>query len=169
MLGLATSCLRSPVAPSGGTVLVTDRNRYSATYESGADTYRIYGFSVVAQFLNATDAPVYLARCYPTSPHPIYGVVTISGDPAPISGYDPNYACVGHDQQVVVAPGALRTDTLHLTGPNAFDGITKQPYGVLAGQMRLLYQVSACPGDGGCAGTSPARQLSNTFEVVQAP
>ena len=170
LLVLGTGCARVPSEPADVTPLVTDRSSYAATYEGGDGTYRRYGFTVIARYTNSSSAPVYLGRCYPTSPHPSVGVALVEASgTGRESAYSPIYACVGHDQQIVVSPGAVRTDTLHLVGPNAYNGITKEPYGVLAGPMRLSYQVSACPGDGGCAGTAPSRQYSNAFEVVQAP
>jgi hypothetical protein len=155
-------------APGVATVVLrTDRDEYVASYEGGEGSYRQYGFSVVARFENRGSTAVYLARCYPDSPHPIYGVELVDGGESWGAAYNGVWACVGHDRQIQVPPGEVRADTIHLQGPNAFDGRTDQPFGTLAGRMRLFYEVQTCPGDGACRLSEDAG-MSNVFTVELA-
>lgn len=154
---------------AGTVTLRTDRTEYVATYVSGEGAYRQYGFTVVARLENRGPERVYLARCYPDSPHPIYGVELVDQDGDSWgSGYSGAWACVGHDRQIPVAAGESRTDTLRLRGPNAWDGRTKQPFGALAGRMRLVYGVQTCPGDGECRLDREVGR-ANVFTVEQVP
>ena len=153
-----------PSAPAGAGFLQTDQPVYVARREGGDPRYGQYAFIVIARFTNETSSPVYLARCYPDSPYPIYGVellMPIAGKER--SGYSPAWGCVGHDQAIVVGPGEARTDTLRISGPTAVDGRTKQPLGALRGRMQLFYQVQACPQEA-CAVLSEVG-ASNAFEV----
>jgi hypothetical protein len=146
--------------------LTTDRNLYTATPVSGAGSHRMYGFTVMAQFTNRLSRPVYLERCYPSTPIPIYGVVPVEGQVE--AGYDPVWACVGHDSPIVVGAGETRTDSLRIVGPNAWDGHTKEPLGTLVGHFQLRYAVGACPEVDGCGGGTRSRG-SNNFEVRLEP
>lgn len=166
---LAAGCALNVSGPDGGTALATDRASYTATYERGTGSYSEYGFTIVARFTNTGRNPVYLGRCYPTSPQPIFGVTLVGEDATHRSAFNGTWACVGHSQQFLIAPGDVRVDTLHISGPNGFNGITGQPYGTLSGRMRLSYEVAACPGDGGCTPAAPERAYSNEFEVTQLP
>lgn len=130
--------------------LTTDRTEYTATPLEGEGDYRVYGFRVVARFTNWSGAPVYLDRCHPRDPRPMFGVRLRTGAPGLQSGYDPAWACVGHDDPIVVRPGATRTDTLLIRGPNAWDGSTAQPLGVLEGEFQLTYTARTCRSDTGC-------------------
>ncbi len=100
-------------------------------------------------------APVYLERCDPDSPHPIYGVRLVGAGPlgAPVpwrAAYDPIWACGGHDLAVAVRPGEAWVDTLRLSGPNVWHGVTHQPDGVLERRFQLSYQVRSCPDPDRC-------------------
>ena len=148
---------------AGGGALRTDRAEYVALRVTGSGASTIYSFTVVATFENATDSTLYLARCYPGTPYPIYYVELLSSNASSESAFSPGWACVGHEQQFAVAPGTVRTDTLHLFGPRAFDGNTGQPFGQLEGVMRLQYEVQGCPGDGACR--LPDIDGSNSFRV----
>lgn len=153
-----------------GEPVQTDALAYTATLRSGEGSYRRYGFRVVAQYTNRTGGPVYLATCYPNSGSPMYGVQLLgdtTGGGAWGSVFNPTWACVGHDAQIEVAPGATRADTLTLAGPNAWDGYTKVPFGTFDGRVRLLYDVQTCRGDGACRLTREAG-VSNAFDVTVA-
>lgn len=130
--------------------LTTDRATYTATGLGGTGSYRVYGFTMVARFSNQSSEPVYLARCGATSTGPIYGVALVSPDDKWGSAFDPAWACPAHGAPLRVEPGELRTDTLHFTGPNAFDGLSGRPLGAIEGAMQLQYAVQWCPGDGMC-------------------
>jgi hypothetical protein len=163
----------SSVAPSGGgsadqarqVTLRTDRTVYTASPIGGEGPYRTYEFTLVAQFTNGMSAPVYLERCYPSTPYPVYGIG--SGAGARESAYDPVWACVGNDAPIVVLAGETRTDSLRVAGPNSWDGRTKEPFGDLAGQFRLSYGVGSCRAVNDCE--LPARVESNDFDVRLGP
>ena len=144
-------------------VLSTDQPSYRAMSMGGTGPYRGYGFTVIARFTNHAESTVYLARCLPTTPFPVYGVAAI-GDPEG-AAYNGAWGCVGHDQQIAVAPGATRIDTLQLKGPNGVSGGV--PLGAFAGQMRLVYEVQGCRGDGACR--IPGAGESNLFTVTVQP
>ena len=117
--------------------LTTDASEYTAhVIDDGFGPSR-YSFQVIARFHNATSSTIYLARCYPDTPYPIYGVSAV-GEPPSAGGaaYDPVWACVGHDRQIAVPAGSTRTDTLTIAGPNAFDGITHVGIGRTEGRFR---------------------------------
>ncbi len=163
-----TSGSGSPTGPDSGNLLLsTDRAAYTAVLVGESGTFEEHGFTVIATFANQGGEPVYLARCFPDTPVPIYGIRLVDSSDPFGSAYSPFWACVGHDQQILVPPGSTRTDTLLLLGPNARDGATKEPLGALSGEMRLSYRVQSCPGDGACpiedAGLSP------TFTVTLQP
>jgi hypothetical protein len=138
----ASACNSTPQSPSGETpgsqpALTTDRTSYLATNAGGEGAYRMYVVTVVARFINPLDHPVYLERCFPNTPHPTYAVLPAAGEAE--SGYNPVWACVGHDRQIVVLAGATRVDTLVLNGPNSWDGHTNEPFGSLEGLFALSY------------------------------
>lgn len=164
---VAAACAGGLGPDAGNVVLRTDRTAYVATYEKGEGTYRTYGFRVIAELENRSGATVYLARCYPDSPTPIYHVTLGDGEDAWGAAYSGVWACVGHDDQIAVPAGATRVDTLHLRGPNRWDGVTKEPFGVFTGLMQLHYEIQACWGDGACR--VPGAGASNTFRVELAP
>jgi hypothetical protein len=174
LLLLASAACETPTAePHGLTVedrrdltLRTDRNLYEATFSGGEGTYRTYVLTVVARFSNGTDQPLYLSRCYPATSYPIYGVVATNADLE--AGYNPVWACVGHDHPIVVGSGETRVDSLRITGPNAWDGYTNEPFGPLTGRFRLSYPVATCPGVDGCGVLSSSVE-SNEFEVRLKP
>ncbi len=158
----------SPTGPDSGDLrLSTDRTSYTAALLGDPGTFEEHGFTLIATFTNDGSSPVYLDRCFPDTSIPIYSVRLIDSSDPSGSAYSPFWACVGHDQQILVPPGSTRTDTLLLLGPNARDGATKEPLGALSGEMRLSYRVQSCPGDGQCliqdAGLSPA------FSVIFQP
>jgi hypothetical protein len=159
-----------PPATRAGEPLQTDSLAYTAVPRSGTGSYRTYGFRVVARFTNHMAAPVYLASCGPTSTSPTYDIRLV-GDTTGAgflgSIFSRLWACVGHDRQLEVLPGATRTDTLDLTGPSLFDGATGQPFGKFDGRVRLVYGVQTCRGDGACP-LPPEAGTSNVFDVTVA-
>ena len=142
----------------------TDQAVYTATRDPSVEYLR-YEFQLVARFTNTTNKTVYLSRCYPDTPTPTYGIQLLGqGVDQWGSAFDPAWACVGHDRQIEVPPGATRTDTFEIGGPNAFDGVSGRPFGTLVGRMRLLYEVQGCRGDGACRLTGSLGH-SAPFEV----
>lgn len=142
--------------------MVTDHQVYTATQVGGPIPFRSYSFRAIVKTTNRGDEEIYLARCSPQSREPIYGVEHLEPIDEWGSAYNPAWACVGHDNQFELQPGDTRTDTILLTGPNAANGITKEPYGRLDGIMRISYEVQGCRGDGACQG---GRVHSNPFRV----
>jgi hypothetical protein len=174
LLLLASAACGAPTAEHQGLTvenltdltLRTDRNLYDATFSGGRGTYRTYSLTLVARFTNGTDQPLYLNRCYPETSYPIYGVVATNANLD--AGYNPVWACVGHDHPIVVDRGEARVDTLRIAGPNAWDGSTNEPLGTLTGPFRLSYSIATCPDPHGC-GAMPLSVQSNTFEVRLKP
>jgi hypothetical protein len=129
----------------------------------GFRKHREYAFTLVAQYANRSAAPVYLYRCFPDSPQPIYNVHLVGASEPLESAYDPGWGCVGHENQIVVQPGAIRVDTLRITGPTAWER-SGEPIGKLEGRYRLEYQAQSCPQESGCLLPDSGR-LSNEFDV----
>jgi hypothetical protein len=141
-----------------GELLQTDTLFYVAAPRSGR-----FGFDLLAHFTNTSADTVYLDRCYPDSRAPIYGVELIGKSDPWGAAYNSAWACVGHENPIAVAPGKVREDTIPIMGPNAWDGLTKLPYGVFEGVFRLHYGVNSCRKEIGCEITGSG--LSNTFRV----
>ena len=115
--------------------LQVDRTQYLATCIKGVEVCS-YGFTVVPRYDNRTAGPLFLSRCSSAARTPMYAVEVI--DDTADSGYDPIWACVGHDSPIVIALGATRVDTLQIEGPHSFDGKTHAPIGILEGDFRLV-------------------------------
>lgn len=147
-----------------GESLQTDRLSYTSRYVEGQGTYQRYGFEVIVRFTNRTDGTLYLGRCYPDTPTPIYGVIPADTPTGVESAYNGVWACGGHDKDFAVPAGALRVDTLQLSGPNARDGRSGQPFGQLEGRFRIVYDVRTCPGDSYCP-ADRSLSVSNAFDV----
>ena len=129
----------------------------------GEGQARTYAFTIIARYENPTADTLYLPRCLPRQRTPEYGVEVVD-DTTEDSGYDPVWACVGHDSPIVVAPHAARVDTLRIEGPNAFDGKTNAPMGRLEGEFRLIYTVSTKCREPLCRARSEERR-SPVFRV----
>ncbi len=143
--------------------LQLDHTQYTASCVERRGNTCSYGFAVIARYENRTTDTLYVSRCYPTDPTPVYGVETVN-DTAD-AAYDAVWACVGHDSPIVIAPHAARVDTLRLEGPNEFDGKTNAPMGKLDGEFRLLYKVSSCWRGRTKCQLLPEWQRSGTFRV----
>lgn len=166
--GIAASC-SSPTARSAelGPVpdgsLMTNASAYVAERIPGTSRPARYQFAVITRFENRSKAPVYLGRCFPNSPQPEYDLVP--GDSSSVrSAYSQIWACVGHDSQFQVAPGAARIDTFHVQGPNMFDETKQEAIGTTSGVFRLMLFVASAPGDG-APRVAGALGLSNAFRV----
>lgn len=150
---------------AGGQWLTTDARAYTATQIAtgpGSPRYRV---AVVATFTNRGSTPIHLARCYPNSPTPIYGVDFLGRSDDERSAYDPAWACVGHDKPIRVMPGASRVDTLHLNAPIFSRG--GNILGAIAGRMRLRYMIEGCLWEAGACRLPADVEGSNVFEVRQ--
>ena len=159
LLGAAVAALascREPTAPRAAVTLHLDRDGYVAT-PIGTDPAR-YAFRVVVRYENMTDSSIWFEKCMPGDRTPIFSVPTTDGSD---SGYDIGWGCVGMPP-VEFPPGAARTDTLLVQGPNVFDHSTHKPFGVIAGYFRLEYFTLKC--DTSCYGAGP-RVASAAFWV----
>jgi len=143
------SCADLGPATSTDTVLRTDSARYTAT----TGGFSLLSVRLITTYRNPADTTVTLERCTPTTPYPIYFVQLIAPASPEGAAYNPDWACVGHNNPIVVAPRAVRTDTIILHGPTAFDNTTGKYVGVIAGTFRISY--------GG--------QQSNAFSIVLPP
>src|SRR5947209_19990311 len=79
----------------------TDSVSYHAMPVAGQPGF--YSFRIVTRYTNQWNAPVFLARCYPNSPTPIYGIGIVgdsTGSGRNSSAFNPSWGCVGHDQQI---------------------------------------------------------------------
>jgi len=161
-IALLVGCESEPVGPGQdleGPAIKTDQLSYVAVPLEGEGDYRRYGFTVVAEFTNLTDRNVFLGRCYPDSPTPMFSVY---GDGFG-SAYSGVWACVGHKNQFRVKPGQSRVDTLHLRGPSRWSA--GEPQGELEGRVRLRYFVGYCTDD--CPDEAPdSLSSSDFFEVT---
>ena len=138
-VGLActtTTDLSRDLGPVPDGSLMTDATGYVAHVTGIAPPAQEFQFTVIARFENRSAAAVFLARCFPTSPQPIYAIVTADGSATEVA-YNPDRACVGHSNQFQILPGAVRVDTFLVRGPNAFDEIKQQAIGVTSGEFRF--------------------------------
>lgn len=169
-------CRPDPSAPDERRALMgedaplqTDRTEYVAVPLSDAGGHTQYGFTVEVTYRNDRAQAVWLGRCFPQSGTPVFGVRALDADEA---AYDQAWACVGHDDQFMVMPGASRTDVIHVRGPNAWGGCSadgcrgrNEHWGVLEGRFRIYYDVRLAPGDG--AERAPEKErASNEFAVT---
>jgi hypothetical protein len=96
----------------------------------------------------------------------MYSVVGSTGRSSQGIAYNAAWACVGHDQPIRVDPGATRTDTIRVRGPNGFDGITHRPIDpIVEGTFRLQFVVQSCRSEGDCPISNEALTHSNEFVV----
>jgi hypothetical protein len=141
LLGAAATtflaCHEAPTAPIA-VPLQLDRDTYVAV---PVDTFGRYAFRLVVQYQNGTSTPIYFGLCKPGDSQPNYEVTTTDGTSR--SGYEAPWACTGVSP-LQFAPGARRTDSLLILGPNVYNGITHEPLGVLAGSFRLEYETYRC-------------------------
>ncbi|MGH7619247.1 MAG: hypothetical protein ACREPM_18680 [Gemmatimonadaceae bacterium] len=145
-------------------IFTTNSTSYTAAVDSNLSLTR-YNFTIVTRFTNPTSSPIYFVRCNSSSRTPIFGVSLVGQTDAWGSAFNPVWACVGGGGQFIVAPGATRVDTLHLSGPNAWDTPTGAPLGIAEGPMRLSFDPQTCPADPHCVMNTDSLRLSNEFTV----
>lgn len=166
LLGLMScSILNEDSTRTANLSLQTNQTEYIADLKTSSP-WPVYGFTLIAKFKNITNQTIYLNRCYPDSNQPIYGVELLSGDSSARSAYNTFWACVGHNNPITVKPGAVRTDTLEIRGPNSGSHGANKGDGVTEGKFRLIYQAQTCREIDGEGCTLPdSLSRSNTFEV----
>lgn len=168
----AAACAPSgPTEPTDASLeLRTERESYAAALIGDNGAQVTYELRVVAVLENRGRVPVSIARCYPDSPHPIYGVGLVDAPEGSRAAYGGPWACVGHDRPIRLDPGQSRTDTLRLLGSERRALRPGEPADVAAGEMRLRYFIEGCRGPGVC-GLPAGTVDSNVFAVrtVAAP
>lgn len=140
-----SSLLLSPSDPRlpEGVHFSLDRAEYVAVQVRNQPPIR-YEFQLTATLENHSRQALYLTRCHPDSPVPLFGVQLVTPDNPDGSAYDPIWACVGGDFAIVVEPGTTRTDTFRISGPNSFQSGTQVGYGQLDGMFEFAYGGSTC-------------------------
>jgi hypothetical protein len=148
----------------------TDQTEYVAQFDSTLNKQDRYKFPLVARFENRTGVPIYLARCYPNTPYPIYNVRPDNGKGVESSSnsldnpYAAFVACVGHDNPIIVQPGEIRVDNLTISAPNGWSDDFLIPKDKLNGQFRLIYHAHFCRKRYNCKRPDTV-QYSNIFTV----
>ena len=177
LLGLI-SCPSRNQAPKKIVVVVhqeevtiqTDQTEYVAQFDSTVNKQDRYKFPLIARFENRTGVPIYLERCYPNTPNPIFNVGLDNGKGVESSSgpFDNPYAtvqgCVGHDNPIIVQPEEIRVDNLTIYAPNAWSDDSLIPKDKLNGQFRLIYLAHFCRELYKCE-RPDAVQYSNIFTV----
>lgn len=138
--------VRAPLPNDGS--LQTDKATYTATCQ-GEGYSQSCSVTLELTYTNQTDATVYFDHCFPEDTSPIYSVRGLTQEE---SAYSPYWGCVGHDRSVEVLAGKTRTDTFEVSGPNAWDGQTGEPFGVLEGRLQILYTAHTCASEGNTGG-----------------
>lgn len=149
LAGLALAC-SGMTEPTVDPRLTVDASSYVAVPQASLSEQGIYEFTVVARFRNTGIVDVHLDRCTPNSPHPLFAVMLRSSDTRESSAYNAGWACVGHNNPIVVSPNETRVDTLAVYGPTSWDGQTQKPSGEMQGTFQLMYIGDACNASDGC-------------------
>lgn len=152
------SCHHEPTAPALRALLLTDQASYTATL-AGTGVLAYLRFTVIAQYVNQGDAPIYLDRCGGSS-QPLVGVQPIGDNGVPVGSTDLVAFACGSGAPIAVEVGAVRTDTLILAAPSP-----------LPANVRLFYLASSCGSSmGTCAPWLPeSDRVSNIVQVRAAP
>lgn len=165
-VSIVTACARKPELDMNEPAhlsVTTDKHVYVAEpfhYARPWHTYR-YRANIVTTFRNTSSKPVFLQRCYPRDTKPMFELLPVVADDS-WDNYSTNWACVGHDQQIVVLPGGMRVDTLTIEGPNGHSS-TGKVFGRIEGTFRIGLLARECP-DELCALVDSLR-FSNSFKV----
>jgi hypothetical protein len=159
-LGNVTLTLtKHAVAPATFT-FTTDSAVYTPA-ASGTAPFIQYAFTVIARYANTGTTPIALQNS--CGPHPIWNIVG-AGNNVGVSPYDPGTLCLVQSPALIVAPGAVRVDTIHFQGPTSTsaDGT---PFGPLYGQFQIVYRAGA-----GCnAFLSPCVAEGSSVFAVSLP
>ncbi|MEX0599313.1 MAG: hypothetical protein WD205_01645 [Rhodothermales bacterium] len=154
-------------SPTSSTVrLEVEQNDYVAEREIDGPRAR-YGFDLVVHLYNESPHTLYLQRCRPDTPYPIYAVKPVETENAHDAAYNAVWACPGNGHPFVVRPGMTRTDTLHLSGPNGWLGGTIRHQGIMEGRFRLRYSIGTCLSAADCP-LDNSVQRSDVFDVSLA-
>ncbi len=148
---------------AGEIVLQTDQTAYTAQQDP-EEEWPTYSFTLVAQFENRSGRTLYLATCNPSSVHPIHSLKLMDKESSTHSEYSGINSCSGNHDPIIIDAGSVRTDTLQITGPGAWEPGTHEPIGTLEGSFRLVYEARTCAFGDGCV-IPDSLSWSNEFEV----
>lgn len=154
---VVTASPDGPAFTGPAPILTTDRADYVAVGDTGQVVERAWHFTIIATLTNRSNQTLYIGRCG-TSPIPAFAFGAYSAG----SAYEAPSACPGGGiGGIALAPHSVRIDTLHIAGPNGFDGRTHEGYGATSGTLALSYGLATCPDVEGCH--------AGTFAAVSAP
>ena len=151
--------VRSPMPSSG--FLKTDQDVYTADCKGEGYTKKCK-FTLVMTYTNSADSTIYFNHCYPDDTYLIYSIRGLTKEESAYSGA---WACVGHERSVKVLAGGTRVDTLEISEPNAWDGKTGRPFGVLEGRLQVSYTAYTCADESEACALPSEVATSNVFEV----
>src|SRR5512143_1276091 len=161
---LALAVMAPFAVPQVASPLQVDHDGYRAACIEGKGVDCRFGFTLIATYENRTSDTDYVSRCGPRDKTPKYSIEPFP-DTTQRTAYARMWACVAHDFPIVTPPHTVRVDTLRIEGPNAWDGRTYAPLGILQGQFRLIYEVRPCrQGRANCS-VQPEYRWSQTFRV----
>ncbi len=146
--------------PSSG-FLKTDQDVYTAECQGEGYTKECV-FALVMTYANSMDSTIYFNHCYPDDTSPTYSVRGLTKEE---SAYNFYWGCTGHDRSVKVLAGEQRVDILEISGPNAWDGKTGRPFGVLEGRLQISYDAYTCADEFAACALLDEVATSNLFEV----
>ena len=149
-----------PPLPSDG-FLKTDQDVYTADCQGEGYTKECI-FTLVMTYTNSMDSTIYFNHCYPDDTSPTYSVRGLTKEE---SAYNLYWGCTGHDRSVKVLAGEQRVDILEISGPNAWDGKTGRPFGVLEGRLQVSYIAYTCADESEACALPSEVASSNVFEV----
>lgn len=161
---IVLGCGEAPLEPLPSP-LVTNAAHYVAIPGARIGSSQEHSFTIIATFTNTSRFVVNLARCFPDTPYPIYDIVSADRDTS--VAYSPGWACPG-PSYFRVQPGLTRVDTLLVRGPNAFNGLTGEVFGLFEGRFVLSYNWHACTGETSqCASPIHGNARSGAFTVTR--
>jgi hypothetical protein len=163
MLLALIACGTSPTESSRWATVTVNASEYTATRIDPESVLPSYRITVVTSIRNTGPGPLYLAQCG-SAPPPMYGVELVRPTNPEGSAFDAAWACPA-GTPIVLAAGAVRTDTLTLHAPRGVQN--GRAVGVVEGTMRIVFNATTCYTEAEC-GTGGARELqlaSSPFTV----
>ena len=151
--------VRDPFPTDGS--LRTDNHTYTASCK-GEGYAKTCTFTLTMSYTNKTNGTVYFNHCYPDDTFPIYFVGGLTEEESAYSGA---WGCTGHDRFVKVLAEEQRVDTLRISGPNAWDGVTGEPFGLLEGHLQIFYEAFSCSNELDPCELPREAATSNVFTV----
>jgi hypothetical protein len=157
------ACGTSPTESSRWATVTVNASEYTATRIHPESVIPFHRVTVVTSIRNTGPGPLYLAQCG-SAPPPVYGVELVRPNHPEGSAFDGAWGCPG-GSPIVLAAGAVRTDTLTLHAPSGVQN--GRALGVVEGTKRIVFNASTCYTEAECA-TGGARELrlaSSPFDI----